>query len=254
MNELKSYAAWDAPTRWFHWINVLSVIALAGLGLVILNAGALDVSNNGKVLLKTLHVWVGYVFVLNICWRIVWAFAGNHNARWRQILPGGAGYLERLRRYVSSLFTSRPEQYIGHNPLGRLGVAALLLLMLVQSLTGLVLAGTDIYFPPLGHWVARWIAAPGVDPAHLVPYSPQMYDKAPYTDMRAIRAPFATAHVYGFYQLAIAVVVHVAGVVITELHEGGSLISAMFTGRKVISGKPVDADEPEPGSADGRKD
>ena len=244
MTELNSYAVWDAPTRWFHWINVLCVIALAGFGLVILNDDALGLSNVGKVLLKTLHVWIGYVFFLNICFRIVWAFAGNHYARWRQMLPVGAGYMQRLRRYVSGFYAGRPEQYLGHNPLASLGVAALLLLMTVQALTGLVLAGTDIYFPPFGRWIEAWIAAPGIDPASLVPYSPQMYDKASYADMRAMRETFASVHVYGFYLLVIAIVIHVAGVVVTELREGGGLISAMFTGRKVVSGKPVD--EPPP--------
>jgi len=32
------------PTRWFHWINALSLIALSGVGLVILNAVALGIS------------------------------------------------------------------------------------------------------------------------------------------------------------------------------------------------------------------
>jgi Ni,Fe-hydrogenase I cytochrome b subunit len=39
MSELKSYAVWDASTRWFHWINALCVTALAAVGFLILNAG-----------------------------------------------------------------------------------------------------------------------------------------------------------------------------------------------------------------------
>lgn len=53
MSELKSYAVWDASTRWFHWINALCVIALAIVGFLILNAGKLEVSNTGKLTLKT---------------------------------------------------------------------------------------------------------------------------------------------------------------------------------------------------------
>jgi len=92
MSELKSYVVWDAPTRWFHWINFVSVLGLAGVGLVILNDGALGVSNGGKVILKTLHVWIGYVFVVNLLFRFAWAFLGNRYARWGQMFPGGAGY------------------------------------------------------------------------------------------------------------------------------------------------------------------
>jgi VIT1/CCC1 family predicted Fe2+/Mn2+ transporter len=35
-------------------------------------------------------------------------------------------------------------------------------------------------------------------------------------------------------------VIHIVGVVVTELREGGGLVSAMFTGRKVFDRKPVD--------------
>lgn len=244
MNELKSYKVWDAPTRWFHWINVLCVIVLAALGLVILNAGAFKIPNEGKILLKTLHVWAGYVFAVNIGMRIVWAFIGNRQARWRQLLPGGPGYVARLRSYVSAIAAGRPEHYLGHNPLGRIAVTALLLLITLQALSGLVLAGTDLYFPPIGHWIAQWIAAPGVDPATLVPYSPELYEKSAYGDMRAMREPVATLHLYGFFVLASMIVIHIAAVVMTELREGGTLVSAMFTGRKVVSGQPVDAPDP----------
>lgn len=248
--ELTSYRVWDVSTRWFHWINVLCVLVLAGLGLVILNAGALEISDAGKILLKTIHVWAGYVFALNIAVRIVWAFFGNHYARWRQMLPCGGGYFRRLRSYVASFVAGHPEPYLGHNPLGRIAVVGLLLVMIVQASTGLLLAGTDIYFPPFGSWIAQWISAPGVDPATLVPYSPEMYDKASYAAMRSLREPFALIHLYSFYLLVIGIVIHVSGVVITELREEGGLISAMVSGRKVLKGKPIDAPEPTPGTAD----
>lgn len=240
MSELKSYAVWDASTRWFHWINALCVIALAVVGFLILNAGKLDVSNTGKVTLKTVHAWIGYVFVLNLTWRIAWAFVGNRYARWRSILPGGKGYFHALRSYLSAFIAGHPEQYLGHNPAGRMGVAALFLLITIQAITGLILAGTDLFYPPIGHWIAQWVAAPGVDPGSLVPYKPEMYDAAGYTSMRAFRQPVALAHLYSFYVLVVVAVAHVAAVVITELKEGGNIISAMFTGRKIISGRPVD--------------
>ena len=240
MPELRSYAVWDAPTRWFHWINALCVVGLVAVGLVILNAGGLGITNAGKITLKTVHTWVGYVFALNLLWRFVWAFLGNRFARWREMLPGGPGYLHALRSYLASFLAGHPEQYLGHNPLARLSVAALFVLVLVQAVTGLVLAGTDLFYPPFGHWIAQWVAAPGVDPASLVPYSPDLYDKAAWDSMRAFRKPFAVTHVYAFYALTVLVVVHVVAVVLTEIKEGGSIVSAMFTGRKIISGRPAD--------------
>lgn len=254
MNDLKSYAVWDVPTRCFHWINVLCVLSLVGFGLVILNAGALDISNAGKILLKTLHVWVGYVFALNILVRLVWGFFGNRHARWRQILPGGKGYYQRLGSYTASFAADNPEPYIGHNPLGRIAITGLLLVMIVQASTGLVLAGTDIYFPPFGSWITQWIAAPGVDPATLVPYSPEMYDKASYANMRSLRGPVALIHLYGFYLLAIGILIHISGVVITELRKGGGLTSAMISGRKALKGTPIDTEESRPDDEDRNRD
>lgn len=244
MSELKSYAVWDAGTRWFHWINVLCVIALASVGLVILNAGDLGVPNAGKITLKTVHTVIGYVFALNLLSRIVWAFAGNRYARWCAILPGGKGYFQALRRYVGGFIAGHPERYIGHNPAGRLAVALLLLLMLTQALTGLVLAGTDLFYPPFGSWVAQWVAAPDVAPDMLKPYAPEMYDTAAYESMRAVRKPIALLHLYSFYALLAVVVMHIAAVIVTELREGSSIISAMFTGRKIIGEHPAD-EEPD---------
>lgn len=242
MSELKSYAVWDASTRWFHWINALCVIALAVVGFVILNAGGLGVSNAGKVALKTIHAWIGYVFALNLLWRIAWAFLGNRYAKWRAVLPGGKGYFRAVRSYVAAFIAGPPEQYLGHNPVGRLGIAVLFLLLAIQVITGLVLAGTDLFYPPIGHWIAQWVAAPDVASGSLVPYAPKMYDAAAYESMRAFRKPFALVHLYSFYLLVVVVVMHMAAVIITELKEGGSIISAMFTGRKIISRHPVDED------------
>jgi cytochrome b len=239
---LHSYAGWDAGTRWFHWINALSVIALAVVGYLILNAKGLEIPNTGKVTLKEVHTWIGYVFLSNLLWRVVWAFRGNRYAQWRAMLPGGPGYLHAVRSYVAAFIAGHPQHYLGHNPVGRIGVAVLFLLLLVQAVTGLVLAGTDIFYPPFGPWIAQWIAAPGVDPASLLPYSPQLYDATAYESMRALRKPFAAAHLYSFYALVVMVVLHVAAVVLTELREGGSIVSAMFTGRKIVAGRPEDED------------
>ncbi|MGR9086476.1 MAG: cytochrome b/b6 domain-containing protein [Gammaproteobacteria bacterium] len=242
MSELKSYPVWDAGTRWFHWINALSVIALAVVGFIILKAGNLGASSEGKVALKTIHVWIGYVFALNLLWRFVWAFLGNRHARWRAFLPGGKGYCRAVRHYASAFVAGSPEPYLGHNPLGRLAVALMFLLLAVQMITGLVLAGTDLFYPPIGHLIAEWVARPGVVPDSLVPYAPEMYDSAAYESMRAFRKPIELVHLSNFYVLIAVVVLHVAAVVVTEVREGSSLISAMFTGRKIISGRPVDGD------------
>jgi Ni/Fe-hydrogenase 1 B-type cytochrome subunit len=234
MRQLGTYKVWDANVRWFHWINVICVLGLVAVGVAILNGGALGIDDDGKILLKTVHVYIGYVFAINLAWRLVWAFAGGAYSRWREILPGGRGYWAAFRRYVAALRAGDHPQYLGHNPLGRIAVTLLLLLLLTQALTGLVLAGTDLFLPPFGGSIARQVAATGVDPGALVPYAPELYDKNAYASMRAMRAPIVRIHGYAFYALIVLAVLHIAAVIVTEVRGGGNLISAMFTGKEIL--------------------
>jgi Ni/Fe-hydrogenase 1 B-type cytochrome subunit len=239
--DLQSYPVWDGPTRWFHWINFVCVVALAAIGTAILFDKELGVTDSGKTLLKTTHVLVGYVFAINLGWRIVWAFMGNRHASWSAMLPFGKGYGTELKTYLREFIRGNASAYLGHNPVARLMVSALLALLVVQAVTGLVLAGTDIYYPPFGHWIAGWIAAPGIDPSTIAPYSKTGIDPTAWEAMRSFRSPFVTVHYWTFYALLLMIAVHIAGAIVTELREGGGIISAMFTGRKILSRKPQDA-------------
>ena len=67
-------------------------------------------------------------------------------------------------------------------------------------------------------------------------------DLEAYAEMRAFRAPVITTHMVVFYTLLVAIFLHIGAVVLTEIREGSGLVSAMFTGKKVASKKPVDLD------------
>ena len=113
----------------------------------------------------------------------------------------------------------------------------LFLLLVIQLATGLVIAGTDLFWPPFGHWFAQWVAAPGVDPTAVQPGVSVLIDKASYDAMRAFRQPFVAVHEFAFYTLAFVILLHLVAVVFTELHEGWQ----HFTGRKILSSRPPDA-------------
>lgn len=159
--------------------------------------------------------------------------------RYSRPVRGGKG--DALRAYTASFLSGEPQQYVGHNPLARIGVALLFLFLLIQVVTGLVIAGTDLFWPPFGHLFAAWVAAPGIDPTLVVPGATDLIDKTSYDSMRVFRRPFVEVHEFGFYALAVLIVVHLIAVVTTEIHEGGSITSAMFTGRKILSRRPPDA-------------
>ncbi len=237
------YQVWDRTTRWFHWINVVCVIGLTALGLAILNEKSFGVSADGKVLLKTLHVYVGYVFAINLSWRLVWAFIGSLSARWRAILPFGTGYGATLREYVRRLSAGAAPNYLGHDPIGRLMLLLLFVLLVTQATTGLVLAGTDLYKPPFGGAIAEWVTNADPDKlAKLTPGSKDAVDPIAYDEMRSFRKPFITIHEYSFYTLMALILLHIGGVVIAEIREKNGLVSAMISGEKALSSPPVDVE------------
>jgi cytochrome b len=230
-SEYQQVFVWSKWIRLFHWINVFVISALIGLGLIIFNAGAFGVSTEGKILLKTIHVLFGYVFAFNLLFRIGLAFFGKHNERWRKFLPFMKGFTQDL-----ASFRKQPhKQFTGHNPLGKLMIGALLTCMSIQMVTGLVIAGTDIYYPPLGQYFAESIAVDKTQVALIKPYSKENVDEQAYKSMRALRSPFIAAHVYAFYALLVLIPLHILGVILSERREKTALVSAMINGYKYLS-------------------
>jgi len=60
-------------------------------------------------------------------------------------------------------------------------------------------------------------------------------DQAAYTKMREFQAPFVEVHELTFFALSLVIMLHIIAVVATEVKEGASITSAMFTGRKILS-------------------
>ena len=232
------YFVWDRTTRWFHWINVVCVIGLIVFGLFLLNNKAFGISKEGKILLKTIHAYIGYVFVLNLLVRVIWGFIGGTYSRWKNILPFHKGYAKASKDYLANT-----PFYKGHNPIAKLIVAMMFLLMVTQATTGLVLAGTDLYLPPFGHEIAEWVT--GDDERHLkikglTPLNKKNVDTKLFKEMRAFRKPYISLHKLIFYILTFAIFLHILGVVITEIREKNGIVSAMFSGEKVSDKEPVD--------------
>ncbi len=240
--QLTAYSVWDRTVRIFHWINVLCILALIAVGVAILNSKALGVTDDGKLLLKTVHVYIGYVFAANLTWRIVWGFIGNRYSRWKSILPFNAEHRAQFAAMKEGAKTGKPLGFLGHSPIARLMIGLLFVLMSAQAITGLVLAGTDVYMLPFGNIVKESIAIDATTVDIIKPYSKEGIDDAAYKDMRDVRKPFITVHYYAFYVLLAAILLHLLGVVVSELRERNGLVSAMFTGKKVFAKKPFDAE------------
>ncbi len=238
--QLYEYRVWDLPTRLFHWINFTSVIMQIFLGLVMLFKAELGITSvEAKIGLKVVHVTVGYIFVSNLAVRILWGFIGNKYARWRTLLPA-SGYMDSVRGYIRSVKQGEPLQYAGHNPLGQLAVVVIFLCLITMAVTGLIRAGTDIYYPPFGSIAAEYVVQPGADPDSLIPYDTTAVDREKYDALKAFKKPFGTVHIYTAYFLMFLIVVHITAVIRVEVKEGGGIISAMFTGKKLLNTAAVD--------------
>ena len=221
---------WSRNIRLFHWINVVAILLLIALGSMILHSKTFGIAGDGKVLLKTIHVLVGYVFACNLIFRLIIGFVGKGYERWHKTLPFNSGFKAEFTEFKAG----KKQTYKGHNPAGKLMVLALLSLMTVQMISGLVIAGTDIYYPPFGHYFAESIAIDKDNLAAIQPYSKENVDEVAYQAMRDIRNPFITAHVYVFYCLLFLIPLHIIGVVIAERREKSALVSAMVNGYKYL--------------------
>lgn len=253
MVESREYRVWDRTVRVFHWLNFICVVSLIFLGTALLYTGELGLSLEGNVRLKTLHVLIGYVFALNLAWRLVWGFTGGHYARWRQVLPFGRGYAAELKSYVLELAQRNAPVYLGHNPLGRIAVSVMLLVLLVLAVSGLVITGTDLYMPPFGHSIAVHIAAPGLAPWQVRPHVPDAASAQQHAAMMAtvdprayaamvarLRKPFEFAHRWGYYVLLLLIAAHITAVIMAEVGSDSGIVSAMFSGKKSVNRRAAD--------------
>jgi cytochrome b len=109
---------WDAPTRVFHWLMVLSF------------AGAyLTAEEDGW---RLVHVTLGYTMAGLVAFRVVWGFIGTRHARFTDFVRGPGAAM----RYLRSVVRGQPEHHTGHNPAGALAVVALLVLTVATVVTG----------------------------------------------------------------------------------------------------------------------
>ena len=118
---------WDLPTRLFHWMLAISVIAAIVTG----KAGGNQIDWHGRI---------GVLIVGLIAFRIVWGMLGSTYARFAQFAPTPA----KIRAYLRGELRTN-----GHNPLGALSVFALLGLLIVQTATGLVSNDDIAFYGPL---------------------------------------------------------------------------------------------------------
>ena len=147
---LRRILVWDAPTRVFHWLQVVSFTA------------AYLTADSER--LRNYHVGLGYILLGLLVFRLLWGFIGTRYARFRSFLFNP----KEIVIYSLALIKGKPQHYLGHNPAGSVSVWILLGLGVFICVTG-VMALQDDASDIVGdlHGVATYIML-GVIGLHLI--------------------------------------------------------------------------------------
>jgi cytochrome b len=139
---LVAVRVWDLPTRLFHWVLALAVVALVVTAKI---GGAAMVW----------HFRLGYLVLALVVFRILWGLVGGRWSRFASFVRGPGTVLRYLRG------DSRADEHldVGHNPLGSLSVLALLFFLALQVGTGLVADDEIANVGPLNRFVSSAAAS-----------------------------------------------------------------------------------------------
>ncbi len=116
---------WDVPTRVFHW-SLASCFALAWL------------TAESDVWLSH-HVFLGYVALGLVGFRVVWGLVGGHYARFTSFAFSPKAGLA----YVRDVLVHRAARHIGHNPAGSQAIYLLLVFVLLVGVSGILTLGGE---------------------------------------------------------------------------------------------------------------
>jgi cytochrome b len=132
---------WDLPTRLFHWLLAVGVVAQ------IVTA---KIGGNAMIW----HFRIGYLVFALIGFRLIWGFIGGRWSRFASFLYAPATVL----RYLRGDHRPGDHFHVGHNPLGSGSVFAMLALLAVQIATGLVADDEIANVGPLNKFVSSALA------------------------------------------------------------------------------------------------
>jgi Ni/Fe-hydrogenase 1 B-type cytochrome subunit len=126
---------WSGWMRLAHWLIALSVIALMASGWLVKMAPSIAVSASEHHELASIGLTLGLILRL---WLL---FFGPTSARWKTLLPQQADFQKMgmmLRFYVTGGKSPLPKWY-AHNPLWAPIYLFILVILVLQTVTGLVM-------------------------------------------------------------------------------------------------------------------
>lgn len=137
---------WDLPTRLFHWLLVIAVVAAVA---------AAKIGGNAMVW----HIRLGLFVMALLVFRLAWGVVGGYWSRFQAFDCAPSS----LRAYLRGDVGPKGRFEVGHSPLGAWAVLAMLALLLAQVATGLVADDEVATTGPLNAYVSVALAARASD-------------------------------------------------------------------------------------------
>lgn len=133
---LNRVRVWDLPTRLFHWALVVCVIGQAITGTI-----------GGNAMLW--HFRLGYAVLALLLFRIIWGLVGGRWSRFGAFIYTPQSVINYLKGQ------GKPEQSVGHSPIGAGSVFAMLGFLLMQVGSGLLSDDEIAFAGPLTRFVSN---------------------------------------------------------------------------------------------------
>lgn len=180
----KKHLVWDLPLRLFHWSFAFTVFACW-----------FTAENKDDYI--DLHIQLGYIALGLVIFRILWGFMGPKHARFSQFIPSPSQLVSYLKK------SNEKQQVAGHNPLGAFMVILMVLLIVIQTVTGLFI-------------------------------SDDIFSSGPYygTISSELEKAFKFLHLNTFNIMIAAIVIHICAIFFYWLVKKQNLILPMITGKK----------------------
>ncbi len=186
MNDvLKEIKVWDPLVRLFHWSLVVAFL----------------VAYISEDDFMTLHTYAGYTIMGLLAFRLVWGVIGTRHARFSDFVRPP----HEVLAYLKDMAALKAKRYLGHNPAGGAMIVALLVSLLLTTLSGLGAYGIEGGGP-----LAGWL------------YGVGEFGKEALEEVHEFFANFTL----------LLICIHVAGVLLGGILHRENLVRAMFTGTK----------------------
>jgi len=214
----KTMYIWEWPVRFYHWLNVLLIIALLITGFFI---GRPVFSQSGEATnyflmgwMTLIHKAAAWLFIANTIFRFYWAFVGNEHAKFR---PWRKGYFKEgaeTVKYYLFINKHHPEHH-GHNVVAELSYFFFIWIgSIVMILTGLILQG-EVHPTSFQGKYFSW----------LLPLFNGSFE------VRSL-------HHYLAWAFVVFIIIHLYLVIRQDILDKDGTVSAIISGYKFISEKP----------------